>query len=333
MRPTFQPRLVNSPFEDPGLFVPFLFEKRAFLFDLGDCRALPPRDLLKTTHVFITHTHMDHFIGFDRLLRLFLGRPKKLHLFGPRGFLDNMKGKLSGYSWDLVENYSDPLVLVATEVTENRLTTCRFDCRKAFEPGPAETRPFSGTLFQDSGLEMRAAIFEHSIPCLGFVLKERFHINIKKDALSAMGLEIGPWLKVFKKALFADTDPGTSITAYSGGKPVEMRVAELKSRIAAITPGQKIAYIADIGYSPINEAKAVQLAMHADHLFIEAPFLETEKTIASKKHHLTAAQAGRIAGRAKVKQWTLFHFSPRYTHLASVFETEALEAFQDAGVS
>ena len=60
MRPSFTPRLINDPFSDPGLFVPFLFEKRALMFDLGDLHALSPRDLLKVTHVFVTHSHMDH---------------------------------------------------------------------------------------------------------------------------------------------------------------------------------------------------------------------------------------------------------------------------------
>ena len=98
MRPSFLPRLVNRPFDDPGLFIPFLFEKRAILFDLGDIYSLSAKEILKTSHVFITHTHMDHFFGFDRLLRLFLGRDQHLFLYGPEGFLKNVEGKLAAYS-------------------------------------------------------------------------------------------------------------------------------------------------------------------------------------------------------------------------------------------
>ena len=57
---------------------------------------------------------MDHFIGFDHLLRIFLARELHLDLFGPPGIIANVRGKLAGYTWNLIESY--PFTLTVHEV-------------------------------------------------------------------------------------------------------------------------------------------------------------------------------------------------------------------------
>ena len=334
MRPSFLPRLVNGPFDDPVLFIPFLFEKRAILFDLGDIYSLSAKEILKVSHVFITHTHMDHFIGFDRLLRLFLGRDQHLHLYGPERFLKNVEGKLSAYSWNLVKNYSNLFALHVSEVHTDHLLTREYICQNGFTPASkAVKHPFGGLLHQEPSLSISAAILDHSISSLGFAIKERFHVNIMKESVSDLGLEIGPWLKVFKEALFNNEDGNSEFMVAYGKKQRRKKrftLGELTQKIARITPGQKVSYIADVVYSQSNVEKIVELVKDSDHLFIEAAFLEKDRDIAEKKCHLTARQAGSIAGRARVKQMTPFHFSPRYQGQAHILEKEALDAYHDA---
>lgn len=333
MRPQFRPRLVNPPFADPGLFVPLAHQNRALLFDLGDIQTLAPRDILRISHVFVSHAHMDHFCGFDRLLRLGLGRDKTIHLFGPEGFLGHVQGKLSGYRWNLVAGYHQQLQLGVSEIGPDGVKTLTLECRNGFgASAAAQWQPFRNQLLQEDAVTVTTAVLDHGIPCLGFALEERFHINIKKTALDNLGLMVGPWLQSFKTAIYRGEDSDQMIAAPTvapRGRTRLFRLGELTSLITRISPGQKIAYITDVAFDELNRHEIVQLAWQADHLFIESAFLETDAPIAARKHHLTAAQAGRIAAMAKVKKFTLFHFSPRYGQNTEAFHTEAMDGFQN----
>ena len=75
--------LINGRTGDPALYIETLFEQRAILFDLGDITSLSPRKIRRLEHVFVSHAHIDHFFGFDRLLRVLVGRDKRIHLYGP----------------------------------------------------------------------------------------------------------------------------------------------------------------------------------------------------------------------------------------------------------
>lgn len=332
MRPSFQPRLINGPFDDPGLLVPLIFHKRALLFDMGDLSALSAGDILKTGHIFVSHTHMDHFIGFDRMVRLLLARSKTVSLYGPEGFLENVNGKLSGYTWNLIHDSPEALTLKVTEVRSDRSLRRIFDCRARFIPGP--TRKISGfnpVLHQDSVVKVTTAILDHRIPCLAFSLQEHFHVNIVKTAIDSLGLAVGPWITTFKRLLYEKADAQTTIDVpdtTAGDDFRRFTIGNLSSQIARITPGQKITYVVDALYCPENEAKIIDLARESDHLFIEAAFLHRDSHIARAKHHLTARQAGLMARKAGVRKMTVFHHSPRYTDQGGLLEAEAREAFE-----
>lgn len=331
MRPSFQPRLVNPPFGDPSLYIPFSYRGKAILFDAGDLAPLSNRDLLKVDHIFITHTHMDHFSGFDRILRLCLGRNKILHLYGPDNFLYNLEGKLNSYQWNLVDNFTYQLVIKATEFTGNQRTTRIYRCQDGFAAtGEEMNAPLSDILLETPSISVTAAILDHQIPCLGLALKERFHINIIKPALTELGLIPGPWLKRFKKYLFLERPPDTvfEVSAqYTQPSSRPFSLGELADRIVRITAGQKIAYITDVGFTSENIARIKTLAEGVDHLFIEAAFLDEDRGIASEKYHLTARQAGYLAAVCGVERLTVFHFSPRYTDRYDSIYKEANTAF------
>ena len=334
MRPCLHPKLVNGPFDDPGLFIPFLFSKRAIIFDLGDIDRLPAKDILKVSLAGVTHTHVDHFIGFDRLLRIMLGREKNLLLFGPAGFLKNVEGKLSGYTWNLADKYNYPLCLEVTEVHPDFTLGRNYRCQDRFEPLNDPVRqPFDGVLFMEPALKVSAVHLDHKIPCLGLSVEERFHVNIIKEGLNRLGLQPGPWLSEFKQAIYRRDDPKAKFEVAPrqspGGK--QFTLGELSEQIARITAGQKITYITDVVYSESNQDKIVAFARNSDHLFIEAVFMEKDRRVARQKYHLTARQAGKLAALAGVKKFSIFHFSPRYSGQEDLLYQEAWAAYNHYG--
>jgi ribonuclease Z len=333
MRPSFHPRLVNDPFSDPVLFIPFLFEKRALLFDLGDVQALSPRDMLKVSHVFVTHAHMDHFFGFDALLRIFLGREKTLHFCGPPDFFARVEGKLAGYTWNLVDEYTDEFRLQVSEVHPDRVFTKTYLCRDRFRPEElSPSGPFRGTLLEEPSFAVRAVLLDHRTPCLGLSLTENFYVNVIKEGLKDLGLPVGPWLNRFKEAIYRreDLESEFVVTWEKKGEVTRRKkfiLGDLADRIVKVSPGQKITYITDVMASPENRKKIIELAAGSDLLFIEAVFLHREKEVARRKYHLTAREAGELARQAGVRQLQVFHFSPRYRNQADELEREARAAF------
>jgi ribonuclease Z len=101
----------------------------------------------------------------------------------------------------------------------------------------------------------------------------------------------------------------------------------LADRITRITPGQKVSYVADVAYTAANVKKIISLAKNSDHLFIEAAFLEAQRDLAAEKRHLTARQAGELAARCGARQYTIFHFSPRYQGQEDLLRREADAAY------
>ena len=132
MHSLFEPRLVNDAFGDPTLYVDFRDERRALLFDLGDISVLPPRKLMRLSHVFVTHTHMDHFSGFDQLLRVVLGRKTRVVLFGGPDFVAQVEHKLRAYTWNVVHRYEVEFVIEVREIgVDGRGQSARFSSRAA----------------------------------------------------------------------------------------------------------------------------------------------------------------------------------------------------------
>jgi len=323
MKPTFIHNLVNSPFEDPTLFVRIMHEKRALLFDIGNINRLQPRDLQKITDVFITHTHIDHFIGFDTLVRAILRRDTPLWVYGPPNITECVEGKLRGYTWNLIKEY--PIRIEVCSVSDNKKNISSFLAENKFQRIDRGSAPFDGTILKDLLFTIKAIQLDHQIPCLAFSIDEEFHININKASLEAKGLPVGPWLSDLKKVIRANGPANTHFVI--SGKLYSLE--ELRD-VAQVTKGQKISYVTDIAMNDSNIRKIIAFVRNSDTLYCEAYFLEEDRERALERFHLTAKVTGMIAREARVKRLVAMHFSPKYRHNRETPEDEAMKEFSSS---
>jgi ribonuclease Z len=327
MTPHFLPTLVNRSFDDPGMYLDFLFARRAMLFDLGDLAPLPPRKLLRVSDIFISHTHIDHFIGFDRMLRIMLGRDKDLNLFGPPGILRQVENRLGSYSWNLLGSYPTTFTLTVTELNEDgACARASFSSRNIFARENEEAiRIRDGVILDEENLRVRVAFLQHSIPCLAYAFEEKRHVNFMKNKLTELGVPVGPWLSEVKRAVLREEPDDTAIWVDDARS---FTLGELKERVLTVVEGEKIAYVTDVAFTSQNRARIVDLARGADYLFIEAVFLHADQQRGEDRAHLTARQAGELARQAKAERVIPFHFSPRHLDAEDELRREVAEAFQ-----
>ena len=336
MRPLFDPHLVHEAFGDPGLYVDFRDERRALLFDLGDVSALPPRKLMRLSHVFVTHTHMDHFSGFDHWLRVVLGRKAEIVMFGGPRFIEQVEHKLLAYTWNVVHRYEVELVIDVREIdAAGRGRRCLFSSRDRF--ARADQSAFhivDDVLHDEAAFCVRCRFVDHDVPCVAYALEERAHVNVAKNRLAALGVSTGAWLRELKHAVLTGAPDATPIRVEwrdrDGEHAMTRSAQELRHLILDIVPGRRIGYATDLRYTEANVRTLAELFSGVDLLFIESVFLDEDAEQAARKNHLTARQAGEIARRACARSVVPFHFSPRYQGRETELDAEMRSAWMAA---
>lgn len=319
MRPIFQARLVNGVWGDPGVCIDLKFQRRALLFDIGDVQSLSTRVLLRVSDVFVSHTHMDHFAGFDHLLRVCLGRDTGVRMYGPPNFIAQVEHKLAAYTWNLVQNYNVDFIIDAHELrSDGTIARARFRSREQFRRERLEDVPApNGVLLEDEQFRVRAiGLAHHDITSLAFRFEESTHINVWKNRLEARGLPTGPWLTELKRLARTGAPEDTPVNVRwrtrEGSREETFSLGELKRDVLEFVPGQTVCYVTDVSGESHNAHRIVEFVANADLLFIEAVFLDADAEMAASKAHLTTTQAGTIARLAAVREAEPFHFSARY---------------------
>jgi len=321
-KPRIKHYLINEKHEDPGMVIEIDSLGEYILFDVGNLKRLDRHQIRKITKLFVTHTHMDHFIGFDTLLRNKLGREQTVEVFGISPLAENVYCKLQGYTWNLVE-FEPRIVFSLKQFNNGLFEYYSYDIKKKFARDfIKEEKAHPEIIYENEYYRVKYAILDHKIPVMGYSFEYKDRLLLKKDSLKDLPLK-GREIGEFKKFLENEKNAGKPFSL--GNK--EYSWEELREKYSYIQEGIKISYITDVVFSEENVEKIINLVKGSDVLYCEAVFLSEDKEQASKVYHLTSDQTAYIAREADVKKLVVFHFSRRYANKRSRIIEEIKEIF------
>lgn len=269
------------------------FNGTILLFDCGEATQNQIKRMKlpigKIKKIFISHWHGDHVLGLNGLIQTLSNTDgvTKIEIHGPKDskkYVDHMlKSTITGK-------------LAEIEVFEHT-------------PKEDEVIKIMGT----SEYEIYCSKLNHSVPCVGYSLKEKDKLNIDKKKAKELGLEESPILSQLKMG----------IDVKHNGKLVKSK------DITYVKEGLKISFVFDtrpcIGID--------KLVKDSDYLVMEATFIyETHAHKAEEYDHMSAKETAEIARVNNVKTLLITHFSQRYKDVKDI-EAEAKEYFENTIVA
>jgi ribonuclease Z len=307
----------------------------ALLLDLGDLGNLGNKEILKVRRVAVSHTHLDHFIGFDRLLRVNVPHFKPLELCGPPGLSRNVQGKMQGYCWNLLEP-GQIRILIHEIDQDGHVTSTMIDNDHGFVPypvdrnpvqisaddPPAPARPAACVMSLVDGTRIEAVTLDHGTPVCAYLLQSPVRYHVKEDGLATLGIPAGPWIRELQIAMankHVAQEFNLAGQVWSAG--------ELAGKVLARVASRPLAYLTDFIFSRQNVTRLSDAFYGVEKVICETNYRDEDRDRATSKKHLTTRQAALIAAALGARELETFHVSNLYTDRVDLAQGEAADFF------
>lgn len=312
LEPTFFAGLID----DPCLVVRDRPIHQSIMIDCGALQHVAKRELKPVRAIFVSHAHMDHFMGFDAFLRQVHASPRTIDIYGPPGMADRVQARLSGYVWNLAEPYW--CTFLVHEISEEEVTTFRFAGPDGFRRYLEGTEPRNGqVIYRHNHLEVAAELLDHGIPVLAFRVREQKLFMVDMEKVAARGMVPGDWLPELKRRFFADW-PGEGplkVSRQVDGLEIQEEVSDpegLYRELRGPAVEVSLGYLTDCGYTQENRERIRQFLSGVTLLVGECAFLERDLHKARTSHHLCTADWNELLAELQPRHFLPMHFSKTY---------------------
>jgi len=297
----FTPEIKSNPNEDISIMVKLNNHSWNYLCECGDASELTVKEIQNTNAIFISHTHIDHFVNFDAIIRHQIGIQRRVVVCGPKNIQKQVCAKLSSYTWNLIQKGA--IVYEIREVvSENKI------CVYEIEPPLWELKKIDeiqdGILFKEKSFVVSATLLDHKTPVLAYKFKENDTIKID---LSKSDFKGGRWIEELKQA-FKDEREADVIRI----EEQDYRAKDL-FHLLHVEEGDTLGVIMDHVASTENHSKILKHFFKCKTVYIESFYKEEDKELASANYHSFSSMSGEIMKKAMVKEAIPVHFSRKYS--------------------
>jgi ribonuclease Z len=311
-----EPTFCSGLLDDPLLLVRMRPLGRNLLFDCGQLHHLAKRTLTAIEAVFVSHTHMDHWMGIDTLTRHLYVAPRTVDLFGPAGIAAKLEHKLAGYDWNLSEE--DWGSYRVHEIHPQQIVSHLLCGPQGYRRSLLGSRPRTDrVIFENHLLKVRAEVCDHLVDSLIFRVDERPAFVIHEELMRQRRLLKGRWLKQLKRRFCLREDLDLPLTALRQGEsgPEETEIEDVRELCRAIGRNQRppsIGYISDLGFTPANLERITGLLQGVTLLLCEATFLQDGRQRARNSRHLCSDDVNQLLAVLQPDFFLAMHLSKSY---------------------
>ena len=271
-----------------------------YLCECGDASRLSVKEVQNANAVFISHTHIDHFVNFDAVIRHQIGIQRRVVICGPTGIAKQVQAKILSYTWNLIS--AGAIIYEIREMqTDNKIVVYQIE-PPIWELIEIKTEN-SNIPFKEKNFEVTGILLDHKTPTLAYKFSEK---DTLKFDIKSSGFNGGKWVKELKDAYNNQSED--TIIQIEG---MDYKAKKL-FHLLHLQKGDSVGVIMDHAANTDNHAKIKTHFADCEKVMIECFYKDEDKENAIANFHSYASMSGKIMKETNVTEPIPVHFSRKY---------------------